>query len=236
MIFLSSPAMISWKICVSIIANDTEDAIQKMRMAEPVADILELRLDSMRHFVLEDIIGESKLPLLATYRDPKEGGLKKEVKDEERLRVLKEAIALGIDYVDIELETDEEWRKELFKDSRKTEIIVSKHLFGPVTEEMLNKYADKIFATGADIGKLIGYAETWQDNLMFLELVQRYSKKGHRLVSFAMGPYGRPSRIMSPLFGAAWTYAALKKEEKAAPGQIEASILRKIWEEISCED
>lgn len=230
--------MAFWKICVSIIARDTEDAIQKIKAAERMADLLELRLDSMQAFALDRIIAYSRVPVLVTYRDPEEGGFKKEVKDEERVHTLKEAVDLGADYVDLEFETDEKLKKELFvfKNKKKTQIIISKHFFNPVTEDMLYEYADKIFASGADIGKLIGYAKTWQDNLMFLKLVESYSKKGCRVISFAMGPYGGPSRVLSPILGAEWTYAALQKREKAAPGQIEASSLRKIWEEMTCED
>jgi len=236
MIFLSSPAMTAWKICVSIMAKDTEDAIHKIKMAEAVADLLEIRLDSMEHFVLDRIIERSKLPILITYRDPKEGGFKKEIEDEERFNVLKESIKLGVDYVDIELEMDEVLKNELFKNKGKTQIIVSKHFFRPVTEEVLNEYADSIFESGADIGKLIGYAGKWQDNLIFFRLIEKYTRKSYRVISFAMGPYGGPSRVISPIVGAVWTYASLKKEEKTAPGQIEASSIRKIWKEMGCED
>ena len=228
--------MTDWKICISILSNDTQEAIKKIKMAEKVADLLEIRLDSMSSFMLDSIIGQMKLPILITYRDPEEGGFRKEIKDTERVRVLKEAIELGAEYVDIELEMPEQLREQILKKKGNTEIIISKHFFEPVPEKLLFEYAEKIFESGADIAKLIGYAETWKDNLIFLRLVEEFNKKGHKLISFAMGPYGGPSRIMSPILGAPWTYAALTKGEKAAPGQIEASSLRQIWKEISRED
>ena len=228
--------MADWKICVSILANDTQEAIKKIRMAENIADLLEIRLDSMGSFILDSIIGQMKLPILITYRDPEEGGFRKDIKDTDRLRVLGEAIELGADYVDIELKMYEELKQNLLKRKGNTKIIISKHFFEPVPEKLLFEYAEKLFESGADIGKLIGYAETWHDNLVFLKLVEKFNKKGHKLISFAMGPYGGPSRIISPILGAPWTYAALNKEEKAAPGQIDASTLRQIWKEMSCED
>ena len=228
--------MIPWKICISIIANNTEEAVVKIRMAEEVADLVEVRLDAMRSFDLERIIKSCKLPIVTTFRSPKEGGFNKNAKDKERIDILNEAIKIGAHYVDIELDTSEDLREELLKEKKNTKIIVSKHLFESVPEKELEQYVEEIFASGADIAKLIGYAKDWSDNLIFLKLVQTYCRKGYKLISFAMGPYGRPSRIMSPIIGTPWTYAALTEEQKAAPGQIAASDLRQIWRKIIGED
>lgn len=229
--------MIPWKICISIIASDTEDAISKIKMAEEMGDLLEVRIDAMKSFDLEKIIKNCKLPIVITFRSAKEGGFNKKVNEKERIDILKEAIKMEADYVDIELDTlKKDLKEELLKQKKNTKIIISKHLFESVTEKELGQYVEKIFASGADIGKLIGYAKDWLDNIVFFRLLEKYSKKGHKLISFAMGPYGKPSRIMSPILGAPWTYAALTEREKAAPGQITASRLRQIWKEIIGED
>jgi len=226
----------SWKICVSILGKDTEEVISKMDKAKEVADIVEIRIDSMEEFDLRRIFEEKRMPILITYRSPEEGGFKKGVRDQERAEVLKEAIYLGADYVDIEYEMDRGLRDEIIKSKNKTKIIVSKHFFRPEREEILSEYAKKLFDTGADIGKLIGYAKSWDKNLIYLNLVEKYEKMGYKLISFAMGEFGKPSRIMCPIFGSPWTYAALTEKEKAAPGQISAKTLRSIWKEIRGED
>ncbi len=226
----------SWKICVSILGRDTEEVIFKIDKAKEVADIAEVRIDSMEKFDLKRILKEKNIPILITYRMPEEGGLRKGVKDQERVEVLKEAIELGADYVDIEYEMDKVLRDEIIKNKNRTKIIVSKHFFKPEREETLSEYAKRIFDTGADIGKLIGYAASWNENLIYLNLVEKYKKMGYKLISFAMGEFGRISRIMCPIFGSPWTYAALTEDEKAAPGQIDAGKLRSIWKEIRGED
>ncbi len=222
----------NWKICVSILSKNTEDALKKMEEAKDLADLIEIRLDSMESFDLERLIKNSKLPLIVTFRSKKEGGFNKEISEAERIKVLKKAVSLGADYVDIELDTERDLKEEILKSKKDTKVIISKHFFEPVPENLLYEHAYRIFSEGADIGKIIGYAKGWYDNFLFLRLVDDFRKKGYSLISFAMGEYGKLSRIISPIFGSPWTYCSLREEEKAAPGQITATFLRRIWEEI----
>jgi len=226
--------MIPWKICVSVLAKDTKDAIEKIKEAEKLADLVELRLDSMKEFDLRELLRKRKSSILITYRRPEEGGLKKDIKDKERIEVLKQAILLGADYVDVEYEVEDKLKNELLKEKGKTKIVLSKHFFEPVKKELLCEYAERLIRSEADVIKLIGYASSWEDNLIFLNLVEKYSKIGYKFISFAMGPYGRISRIICTAVGSPWTYASLK--EKAAPGQISAHVLKKIWSWIVSED
>jgi 3-dehydroquinate dehydratase len=46
-------------ICVPIIAKNTGEAIETIARANTVADMLELRLDVMESFCLEDMVRES---------------------------------------------------------------------------------------------------------------------------------------------------------------------------------
>jgi 3-dehydroquinate dehydratase len=48
-------------------------------------------------------------------------------------------------------------------------------------------------------------------------------------VSFAMGPSGITSRILSPLLGGYLTYASLGEGKESAPGQVTVSELTKIY-------
>jgi 3-dehydroquinate dehydratase len=67
--------------CIPIIAKDTEEALRKMAMAAPLADIIEVRLDLMNSFDLGPIISSSVRPVLITYRSEKEGGMGKDDPD-----------------------------------------------------------------------------------------------------------------------------------------------------------
>ncbi len=227
--------MILWKVCTSILAKNTDEAIRKIRYASQLSDLLEIRLDAMESWDLDKIITNTNLPLIITYRRPEEGGLKKNITDEERIDILKGAIDKGVEYIDIELDIENSLKSYILKERHNTKIIISKHFFEPVEEKILHRYADNIFSLGADIGKVIGYASSWIDNFMYFNIVKKYSEKGHAIICFAMGHYGKPSRIMSPILGAVWTYAALKKHEKAAPGQLSIDTLKRIWEDLSNE-
>ncbi len=225
--------MKEWKVCVTVLSKGTKEAISKIKKAEQLADLIELRLDYMEEFNLRDLINATTLPLLITYRSPEEGGFKKDIDPYKKIESLKEAIELGVEYVDIEYEFEKALRDELIRNKGKANLVLSKHFFEPVQHKILEEYAKRLFDEGADIGKLIGYASCWEDNLIFLNLVEKYSRMGYKFISFAMGPYGTISRIMCPMLGGAWTYACLSEEEKAASGQLTVYNIKKIWELIT---
>jgi 3-dehydroquinate dehydratase-1 len=76
-----------------------------------------------------------------------------------------------------------------------------------------------------DYIKIIGKATSVEDNLKMLTLPQFAEKKGIQIVAFAMGRKGTISRILSPIFGAAFTFASL--DEATAPGQIPLDEMKK---------
>ena len=61
-------------LCIPIVARNTEEALDKIARANILADMLELRLDVMESFRLEDILPRASKPVIATYRSKKEGG------------------------------------------------------------------------------------------------------------------------------------------------------------------
>jgi 3-dehydroquinate dehydratase type I len=73
-------------------------------------------------------------------------------------------------------------------------------------------------AAGADICKVATTAATFSDNLTVLRLIREFPAS--RLVALAMGSAGQPSRLLGPLAGAEFTYAALTSGQESAPGQL----------------
>jgi 3-dehydroquinate dehydratase len=55
-------------ICVPIIAGNTREAIPKIVRAGREADWIELRLDRMKTFSLNEMVARSNRPVLVTYR------------------------------------------------------------------------------------------------------------------------------------------------------------------------
>jgi len=70
-------------------------------------------------------------------------------------------------------------------------------------------------AIETDYIKIVAWAESHQDSLRAVRLMQRHSG---RLLAFAQGPGGRASRIWALALGAPWTYASWRGE-RSAPGQ-----------------
>ena len=72
--------------------------------------------------------------------------------------------------------------------------------------------------------KIVSTAKSTEDSTRMLEL---YSKKGKKsLISFAMGDFGRISRILCLYLGSPYTYVSLGKA--VAPGQFSVDEIHKI--------
>jgi 3-dehydroquinate dehydratase type I len=96
-------------------------------------------------------------------------------------------------------------------------IIISYHNFQqtPSTSE-LNEIATNCFKLGADIVKISTMINSNADNAKILSLYERTEK----IISFGMGDKGKITRIIAPLLGAEFTYAAVSSSKTIAPGQL----------------
>ena len=100
-------------ICIPIMARDTAEAVKKIARANPLADLLELRLDAMESFRLTDMIQEASKPVIVTYRSRKEGGHSSK-DDETRAHHLLNAIENKADYVDLEYNMPPDLRRQIY--------------------------------------------------------------------------------------------------------------------------
>ena len=74
------------KICISVCAKTTEEVIGKIRQAEEIADVIELRFDCLAPEELDKMTEPyTSKPVLATFRSPEQGG-NRELSVDERLR------------------------------------------------------------------------------------------------------------------------------------------------------
>ncbi|MBS7611678.1 type I 3-dehydroquinate dehydratase [Candidatus Bathyarchaeota archaeon] len=230
----------TYRICVPVKAEDVRSAIEMAAEAEELmVDFVEVRMDYMREFNnLSDIACLTNIPLIATFRPRRQGGLF-EGRDEERIKALKEAVDAGFSYIDLELNTDgldkavEEFKKTGVK------IIISHHEFNrtPTISE-LKRLLSRELSYEPYACKLITYANSLEDNLTCLTFLSRFSKSV-RLICFAMGRLGLISRVLSPLYGGFFTFASLKKGLETAPGQPTVEELRriiKVMEVVGFED
>ena len=100
-----------------------------------------------------------------------------------------------VDYVDIELQTDEKYRSRVIKASKST--IISYHDFQrtPPLNELL-----EIVKKEKELGNMAKFAvmpQNMQDTLNVLEVVNQMDNT----IGIAMGEIGRYTRVVAPLFG-----------------------------------
>jgi 3-dehydroquinate dehydratase / shikimate dehydrogenase len=221
-------------LCIPICAQTTDAALALMEQAEPLADCLELRIDQIRDCNLEQLMKRRRpgTGILVTNRSKAEGGgfLSSE---RERIALLKQAVALGADLVDIEASTAKpllkELKTEIEKHGRRTRWIVSSHdLESTPSESALQKRFNACTKMGADIVKICTYAREMADNLRVLGLIPYARKKGQGIIAFCMGEKGRISRVMAPLLGSYLSFASLDKGAESAPGQLTIAEMKEI--------
>lgn len=219
--------MIKPRICVSITESDpirAVKAIEKIEQHRP--DLIEIRLDYMVETEqLKKIREATKIPLIATCR-PKDNRFILE--EEGRLSLLLEACEAGFNYIDLDIRNDE---LEKAIDSIRTfgaKLILSYHNYNRTpTRDELQQLLIKESNLGADICKIIGTAESYSDNLTYLEFLSENSEK--QIISFGMGKVGKISRVLSPVLGGFFTYSSAETGKEAAPGQLTISELREIY-------
>jgi len=228
-------------ICVSIAAEKTgavdsqAEAIAAAKQAELIADVIEIRLDSIRQPQISSFIKAVDKPLLFTNRPIWEGGAFAG-SEEERLVPLLEAVHGGAAFVDLELETALSLRSRLLEavnDSR-SRLIISWHEFKETPSSLqLSQVLQRQAESGAHIGKIVTYAHDFKDVLRVLALQLQAAELHFPLIAFCMGRTGVISRLATLELGGYMTYAAPDKGGVTAPGQIPVSTLREVIMKLS---
>src|SRR5262245_21665157 len=88
------------QLCVTVTGR-TRDELRRGRDAAPTADLVELRLDFVEHPDVQGALEGRRRPVIVTCRARWEGGGFKG-SEEERERILTEAVDAGAEFVDVE--------------------------------------------------------------------------------------------------------------------------------------
>jgi 3-dehydroquinate dehydratase/shikimate dehydrogenase len=144
---------------------------------------------------------------------------------EEQLAVLDLAVRNGAHAIDVEIETAEVAQERLGLFRARTQVIVSYHNFEatPPMDTVLNR----VMRVPADAYKVVTTARKPSDNVRVLAAAKALPKQ--RLIVLAMGELGFPTRVLSPVFGGVFTYAAPIFAEGTAAGQVSARYLRHLY-------
>jgi 3-dehydroquinate dehydratase type I len=209
------------KIC-AVISKSNDRLIEK---AGREADLFEIRIDLLGE-QWPATAGRLNKPWIATNRSISQHGGWKGT-ESQRLAELLKAIKTGAWMIDIEL--DSKALPDLIGHASGTiRYMISYHDWeGTPSLPKLREITDKMISLNAYACKIVTTATTFEDNMVVLELIRNYPKT--RIISFAMGPLGILSRVISPLTGAYFTYASLDNDSATAPGQITAGTLRALY-------
>jgi shikimate dehydrogenase/3-dehydroquinate dehydratase type I len=187
-------------ICATVTAATTAD-LRRQRDTVADADMIELRLDTVSDPDAAGALAGRRLPVIVTCRSAAEGGHFKG-SEEERKRILLEAVALGADYVDVEMQAG---FADVIRQRGGQGVIVSLHDFGGIPVDLSSRIS-AMRATGAQVVKVAVTPRRLSDCNTLLA-IDRQSGHQNGLVVLGLGPFGSTTRILPDRFGSAWTYA-----------------------------
>ncbi len=215
------------RICVSILPKNNVEALSLIARTEKVkADFVEVRLDCLEASRnLSELPKSTKIPLIATNKLRSEKGSFTGT-ETERQQTLLNAAENGFEYVDVDMssakciETIDKLRQLGVKP------IASFHKFdGALSSSEMGDILKQEISSGAAVCKIVTTAKEIEDNLIILNFVSAIPNRV-KVVCFCMGENGRVSRLLSPLFGAFFTFASLEQGGETAPGQLTIQDMR----------
>ncbi|KAG6890048.1 hypothetical protein C0995_012506 [Termitomyces sp. Mi166 len=223
---------------LSLTYSDVTQAFSVIDEISEGADALELRVDLLRSvedygkteiipsktFVADQVAAlrrVSSLPIVFTVRSASQGGAFPDKASEAAFDLLKLALRLGVEYIDVEVTLPEKFIRELVSYRGSSKIIASFHDWsgklkwnGPTVKEqyeLANRFGDII--------KIVGKANTVQDNFQLYDFVAKVTSlpSSKPIIALNMGVEGQMSRILNSTFSPI-THPLLPI--KAAPGQL----------------
>jgi len=144
---------------------------------------------------------------------------------DDQLAVLDLAVRHGAQAVDVEIETAEPAAERLAQFRGRAVVIVSYHNYEATPP--LDTVVKRVMRVSADVYKIVTMARKPSDNMRVLAAAKVLPRQ--QITVLAMGEMGFPTRVLAPVFGAAFTYAAPMYAEGTAAGQVSARSLRSLY-------
>lgn len=208
------------KIAIPIFQENCKDVIEVAQdCIEKGADILEFRIDALKEPDIREIrqtIEEINFPIIATNRINTEGG-SFNGSEEERINILYECCDL-VDYVDIELQSDDEYINKIKETGVTT--IVSYHDFEKTPDLNEIMYIVEKEHELGDIAKVAFMPQNLEDTLTILAVLSHCKDT----IAISMGDLGSYTRVMASKFDSPITFAAGR--DATAPGQIDIETMK----------
>ena len=241
----------SFNICIAIPIEsgdilENREAIEKALSLNP--EFIEFRFDYISDFrmitqefasKIVNLVGFNK-PIIATFRDPSEGG-QLNIDNKERRKILQSLIKAQPTYVDIEMNFDKNILNDLVRLSceRSVRVVFSYHDFEKtpsyedgikMVKSFIIKLKDALSKEIEELEdfiiKIVFTAKIFEDNFNALKLCNTLSNEGQKVICFCMGEIGILSRIACVKVGSFLTFSSF--DRKTASGQINIEKMREI--------
>ncbi len=220
------------RTCVSLGLSTPEQLLACARdEAESGSTFFEFRLDFLKQpesglGAITDFLKECPecLALATCRREASHGGFRGDV--ESQLRLLAAALEAGASAVDVEVESTGGGAARRLDEIRKRgDLIVSYHHFEatPAMEVVFRR----LTRVPAKAYKIAVTARKPSDIQRLLDLARNHRRTP--LILLSMGEIGFPTRVVSPIFGSLFTFAAPSSGKATAPGQVSARTLRQLY-------
>jgi 3-dehydroquinate dehydratase / shikimate dehydrogenase len=192
--------MSTQRLCVTVTAP-TMAELRRLRDASTDADLVELRLDSVHDPDVAGALADRRRPVIVTCRPTWEGGLFSG-SEEERHRLLADALSSGAEYVDLEASAGFD---RLIASTGGQRIVLSAHDFHGIPRD-LDARIRAMRATGAEVVKVAVQTGRLGDCVTLRDVASRVGDR-EGLVLIGMGDHGIVTRVLPSRFRSMWTYA-----------------------------
>jgi 3-dehydroquinate dehydratase/shikimate dehydrogenase len=218
-------------LCIALGFADAEQLVSRAcKESEAGETLFEFRLDYLRQpksgveALRKFVASHPDCIVLATCRRRQNQG-RFNGSIEEQISLLQTAAEAGAKALDLEIESAEGSLPSLARLRASGPVIVSYHNFEstPPVDSILKR----LERCPADAYKIVTTSRKPSDICRLLGLLKPHPKTP--LIVFSMGEIGFPSRVLSPLRGGLFSYAAPSSNEGTAPGQVDARVFRHLY-------
>ena len=219
----------AYKTCVTLTESNPVKLNKLLLASLKRSDYVEIRFDFMEPNKIPVALNLVKKHLnrcICTLRPRSEGG-KFSSSEKNRVSILKLIAEYNPYLLDVEYNTVQK-NKDLYQYLKKTKInlLISWHDFVKTPNIRLLKSMRKKMSKFSKNIKIVTTARSISDTLGILSLYK--FQNNTNLIAFAMGDYGRMSRILCTQLGSPYTYVSLGKP--VAPGQFSLDEIKSIFE------
>lgn len=214
------------KTCVTIAEKNPKNLYKTLKRGLKKSHYVEIRFDFLKPAQIPDALELVKKNLkraVCTLRPVSEGG-KFSGTEKERIAILKLISEYSPFLLDVEYKTLKK-DKKLVKYLSKSDILVSWHDFKKTPSDAILLEMFKKMSKFSNFIKIVTTAKKVEDSARVLALYAKPSK--NKLIAFAMGDYGKISRILCVFLGSPYTYVSLGRA--VAPGQFSVDEMLKIF-------